>query len=327
MTYVTNATMASYIRDVVNLPADRESRFRGQVTYLRDRFQSYAAEHPTLSVKKLLGSGSLKKRTHNSRLNDIDIAAYVDAGDVTNDDVHEVNHAQLLSHVCDTLRAVYGGTKDPSDFEVRSTAVAIHFHGSKLDVDVVPVVVDHRSGCDEGWVLRGGASPLRTCIPRHAEFIRAVHGDHPGFREFVRLMKWWRTKNEVAVRSFLLELLAAHLCRRGELTPNRPLDAFEDFVDWIAQTRLDVDIWFDDWFHDPGGQRALPFVMDPVNPLNNAAEKMQEVWGPSQRLLGLVDAADQAAAALSEARAARTKAQAGDALAQVFGPSVKAVAR
>jgi len=325
MPYLTDAHISTFIQDFVNLPSDREAKYRKQVRHLRDRFSSYAAGHPDLQVVKLLGSGSLKKRTHNAKLNDIDIAAYVDCGKVSASSIAEVDGDRLLENVCATLRQVYGKTKDPGDFEIRSTAVAIHFHGSGLDVDVVPVVIDHSSSADEGWVLRGSSTPLRTSIPRHGAFIKSVEDEHPGFRPFVRLLKWWRTTNEVGVRSFLLELLAAHLVREGEFAPNRPLDAFEGFVDWVSQTRLDVDIWFDDWHPESKERRDRPFVMDPVNPANNAAEKLQEVWGPSQRLEELVEAADEAAAWLSEAVAARTRTQARDCLARVLGPSAKAV--
>jgi hypothetical protein len=326
MSYVTNAAISRFITDVVNLDSVREKKFRAQVTHLRKRFATYAADHPNLQLKKLLGSGSIKKRTHNANLNDIDIAAYMDLGRLSAKGVQSVNRVKLLNDVCDTLRQVYGETKAYEDFEVGSTAVKIHFHGSGLDVDVVPVVVDHASTVDEGWVMREGAAPLRTCIPRHAEFIQTVHANHPGYREFVRLLKWWRTHNAIEVRSFLLELLAAHLCRDNVIVPNEPLDAFDNFVDWVAQTGLDVDLWFADWFRDPGGNRDRPFVMDPVNPDNNAAEKMQQIWGSSsQRLQDLVDAADEAAGLVTEAKASRTKAQAREAMGALFGPSAKAV--
>ena len=299
MSFVSNATVQKFLHAFVCLHKDRESKYRKQVRYLRERFQVYAKGRPDLKVKKLLFSGSLAKRTHTANLDDIDITAFVDVGEIAEGDLRGVDHRALMDTVRDTLVAVYGDTKSSDDFEVRSTAVAIHFHGTGLDVDVVPVLIDHDSDWDEGWVLRGDGPCLRTCIRRHLDFVSQVHAAHPGYREFVRLLKWWRDAQGAKVRSFVLELLAAHLCRSGVLEPNQPLDAFERFIDWLLQTELDVDIWFDDWFADPGTVRERPFLMDPVNPDNNAADKLQGIWGPSQRVLDLVDCADRTAAALA----------------------------
>lgn len=326
MALLDEATVRRFVQHRVNLPKHRERTYNEQVQSLRNQFQRYASAHPELTVKKLLKSGSLGKRTHTSQLNDIDIAAYVDAGEVDDRTVARVDGPALVRQVHETLVSVLGASQRPRDIQTGNSAVKIHFRDTGLDVDFVPVIIDHSSTADEGWVVMGSSPVVRTCIPRHQQFIRGVEQAHPDFLELVRLLKWWRDVHRAQrpnfrVRSFLLELTAAHLCREHIIVPSRPLDAFRGYLNWVHTTRLRHPIAFEDWHPAPPVHGPEPAVFDPANPANNVAEKLAR--NPAYHR-EFVEVARLSHEAITHATSGASTLAAKRALTWVLGPAIEA---
>ena len=133
------------------------------------------------------------------------------------------NEAGLLSWLRDRLIEVYGATKSPEDFVISDHAVGITFSNG-LKVDVAPVIYEG----DKQWcghlVTRRGERVL-TSVPLHLTFIHDRKKKYgKTYTQLIRLIKAWvkeqkRTDKaeEFRCKSFLVELIVAHLADRGTL--------------------------------------------------------------------------------------------------------------
>src|SRR5207247_7853283 len=87
-------------------------------------------------------------------------------------------------------------TPDQFD-ESQPNCVTVHFRGSGLDVDVVPVLYEGAAN-DVGYLVdKNTGARMLTSIPLHLEFIRKRKQAHPGdWAEIVRLVKWWASERK-----------------------------------------------------------------------------------------------------------------------------------
>jgi hypothetical protein len=212
--HVGHSEIAQFAKDRVNLPKDKADEYRAQARRLREKLELYLNEHPDFNLKKMLISGSLAKGTSLRTLNDIDIACYISGADAP----HEVS--KLLRYLAEKLRKAYPNFSD-DQVKPQTYSVTVSFKGSGLDVDIVPILY---SG-DKNWygnlVSQDNGSFLKTCIPRHLEFIQKRKDKHDGdFSQVSRLVKFWARKmkqeNETfRFKSFMIELILAHLSDEG----------------------------------------------------------------------------------------------------------------
>ena len=190
--------------------------------------------------------------------------------------------------------------------------VTIRFKGTGLDVDVVPVLYEGDEH-DKGYLIdkHTGESTL-TSIPLHLEFIRSRKKRAPHYAQVVRLVKWWAAVKKAAdpnfkCKSFLLELLLAELADEKADFSDYP-SILDTFFSRIVRTVLESRVAFRDYYKPsalPAPTGAPIEVFDPVNPENNVTEKY--TVADRERL---VEAAEEAADAISEAMYATTKARA-----------------
>ena len=89
--HVGHGDIARFAQEKVNLPKDKADEYRAQARRLRERLETYLAEHPDFTLKKMKLSGSLAKGTALRSLNDIDVACYISGADAPSD----VQAAQL----------------------------------------------------------------------------------------------------------------------------------------------------------------------------------------------------------------------------------------
>ena len=148
----------------------------------------------------------------------------------------------------------------------------------------------------------------------------------PNYRELIRLLKAWireakRNDSDLRCKSFLLELIVAHLWDQGWNGEPLAVDdyprAFEQVLGYIVQTGLRTPVVFTDFYEEaavtPDGNPIQ--VFDPVNPANNVARTYTE--SDRQRL---VKAATTALEEITWAAVASTKGEANDAWRTVLGP-------
>jgi hypothetical protein len=320
---VTHDDIVAFAKSRVNLPKATVDDRRGRLDHLKRRLEYWIGEHPDYNLRKIRGSGSVTKGTALKSSSDADMVAYVESAAVGGINVPE---SQLLSWLRDRLIEVYGNTKKPEDFVISHHAVGITY-SSGLKVDVAPVIYEGDPD-DRGFLVTRQGERVLTSVKLHLEFIRArktVYGKD--YAQLIRLLKAWvhernRNSDDFRCKSFLVELIVAHLADHG--WKGRPLDlddltvALEQVFAFIAATRLKERISFADYYLTgdlPAPSGTAMEVFDPVNPANNVVKH----YSIAHREM-LADAAADALDAISDAAYAHTKGRAVSAWKRVFGP-------
>src|ERR1700723_3767987 len=264
---ITQADLAAFADERVNLKSEKVERFRNQVNNLRDQLERYIEEHPEFLFKKLQMSGSLAKGTALSTINDVDVALYV-KGEGAPDEL-----AKLLPWLVEKLRETFPSI--PYDrIYVDGPCVCISFKGTGIDVEISPIMYD---GDPEWrgylWDRKTGQKKL-TSIPLHLEFIRKRKEKQPKhFAQVIRLLKWWMRQREddtqdFAFRSFLIELIMAKLADDGVQFGDY-LSGLESFFTYVQNTGLKKRISFADNYPStelPKDRLNVVEIFDPVSP-------------------------------------------------------------
>jgi tRNA nucleotidyltransferase (CCA-adding enzyme) len=141
---------------------------------------------------------------------------------------------------------------------------------------------------DQGDLVTSGGIKVLTSVTLHLRFIEKRKGEaSDGYRELIRLLKAWireskQVDSQLRCKSFLIELLVAHLCDVG--WNGRPLQvddypqAIEQVLSYIVRTGLKTPIVFTDYY--TAGKVKVTTdpiqVWDPVNPENNVARGYTE---------------------------------------------------
>ncbi|MDF9278433.1 CBASS oligonucleotide cyclase [Arthrobacter sp. EH-1B-1] len=320
MPEITHSQVARFAAERVNLPHNDAAKHRAQVNGLRDRLATKITDDPGYGLVKSLHAGSVAKRTALRSVNDLDLAVYVKAAEAPTKD------AELVPWLADRLyEATTNMNRD--QFEEQTHCVTVHYRGSGLDVDVVPVLYEGEAN-DVGYLIKKHTGDrLRTSTRLHLDFIanrRKTYGLE--FLELIRLTKWWkrqivmRTDPDFKFKSFMIELIWAHLADTGVSLADYP-KALEAFFEWIVKTGLEERVTFTDYtpasaFPAPGS--APVEILDPVNPENNVAIRYDNAGRDK-----ILNAAASAYDALTDARFATTKGRAVDNWQELLGPTFK----
>lgn len=319
--FVKHSDLASFADSSVNLKRDDAKEHREQVNRLRTKLEAFIKENPNVGLKKMLLSGSLAKGTSLKTLNDIDVAIHVTSPDAP------TGETDLLDWLVKQLRRVYPNMR-PEQISPGNHCVRISFRGSGLDVDVVPIYEISDDPLGRGYLYASDTGKrVLTSIPMHLEFIRKrKQSCDTHYAQMIRFAKFWSAKRKIAIgdsfrcKSFLVELIMAKRLDSGAVLSNYP-DALEEFFAYIVQTRLSEQIAFTDYFKAseiPQRSQDVIEVLDPVNLQNSIVS----IYSQADRDM-LVNQAEEALDAISEARHATTKGRAVDCWKEVFGPTFK----
>lgn len=314
--HVDHSDIARFAQEKVNLPKDKADEYRAQVNRLRERLESYLHEHPDFTLKKMMLSGSLAKGTALRSLNDIDVACYISGADAPRD------VKTLLNYLAERLRNAFPNFK-PDQVNPQTYSVTVSFRGSGLDVDVVPILYNGDPNWYGNLVSQDDGSFLETCIPRHLEFTRKrKQAQETHFAQVARLIKYWvrnvkREHKDFRFKSFMVEMILAHLCDQGLDFSDYP-EALQHFFTYIARGTLRERIVFGDYYKPSTvGAFSEPVqIIDPVNPKNNVSR----LYKPAE-VSAIVSAALDAGDAIDSALAAPTKQETVYYWQKVFGPS------
>jgi hypothetical protein len=314
--HVDHKDIVAFALEKVNLPRDQAEEYRAQARRLRERLDGYLSEHPDFNLRKMMLSGSLAKGTALRSLNDIDVACYISGADKPSD------VPKLLNYLAERLRKAFPNFS-PDQVKPNTYSVTVSFKGTGLDVDIVPILYDG----DQNWygnlVSQDDGSFLRTCIPRHLEFVRKrKSANETHFAQLVRLIKYWARlrKNEqegFRFKSFMIELILARLADQGLDFSDYP-EALQHFFTYIAKSSLRDLIVFTDYYAASAvGSFSEPVkIIDPVNEGNNVSK----LYTASQAD-AIVEAALDAGDAIDAALAAPTKQETVRYWQKVFGSS------
>jgi len=214
----------------------------------------------------------------------------------------------LLEYIAKRLRTAFPNFT-PDQVQPQTYAVKVHFKGTGLDVDIVPIIYEGDPDWYGNLVSQEDGSFLKTCIPRHLEFIRKRKNNHPqDFAQVIRLAKYWaklqKQENEdFRFKSFMIELVMAKLADRGQDFSDYP-EALQAFFTYLVTSGFTEQIAFSDYYpFSKIGTFSDPVQMiDPVNSENNAG-----CLYTASNADAVVDAALDAGDAIDGALAAPTK--------------------
>lgn len=308
----TNSDIKSFVEEHVNVKPEKVKAYRDQVNRLRNNLSDYLYEHPEYGLVKMLNSGSVAKGTALKTINDMDVAVYVKSSSVDTQD--EIG---LLKYVRSALVEIYTRYNMTEDqFSLGTHCVKVGFRGSRLDVDVVPVLYEDDDE-DRGYLINKDTGVrVLTSIKLHLEFIRKRKNTHANFAQMVRVTKWWRDRQGLKFKSFLIELIWAHLADRIGV-PDDIANALQQFFVYVRETELNEPIIFTDYYKsaEVSLQSGVPNIFDPVNPKNNAAGNLD-----TSRKQLIIDEVDRSLGLLMNARMASTKQSAEACLKTLLGP-------
>ena len=318
--HVDHGTLSTFAGERVNLPGEVAQDYRDQVNRLRKRLKKHIDENPGFALVKMLHAGSVAKGTALKTVNDLDAAVYVRSDDAPGDD------SGLVPWLAKRVREANPNLHHDQIVE-SNHCVTISYRGSGLDVDVVPVLYEGEED-DKGYLVdKNSGARMLTSIPLHLEFIRKRKNANPiHFAQVVRLVKWWvkelKSKDpSFKCKSFMIELILAHLGDRGEIQLTDYPEALSGFFTYLVKSELRERIAFTDYY----GASSLPAptgaaieIFDPVNPDNNIAVRYAD--SDRQRL---VSAAEAAGDAIDEALFSDTKGRAVECWQLVLGSSFR----
>lgn len=310
MSKITHDDIARFAADRVNLPKEIADKHRSQVNVLREKLETKISEDKSFDLVKMLHAGSVAKGTALRTVNDLDVAVYVKAGAAPEED------SELVAWLADRLSEAYP-TFEQEQFEFQTHCVTITFKGSGLNVDVVPVLYEGAKD-DRGWLVRKHTGErVLTSIPLHLKFMsdrKKLYGDD--YKQLIRLVKWWKRTKDLRFKSFMIEMLWAHLAAQGAPLNDYPT-ALERFFMYIAESGLKERVFFTDHYTAaslPSTSTGVIEVFDPVNPKNNVAKNYEETDRQA-----IVSAAHEALDAIGEAKYAITKTEAVECWQDVLG--------
>lgn len=314
--HVDHKDIVRFAEEKVNLPKEKASKFREQARGVREKVEKHLSEHDDFALRKILMSGSLAKGTALRTLNDIDMACYISGSDAPKD------ISALLEYLAERLRKAYPNLS-PDQVKPQTYSVTISFKGSGLDVDVVPILYHGDSDWYGNLISQEDGSFLKTCIPRHLEFIRKrKNNNQTHFAQVVRLAKYWarnlkQQKEGFKFKSFMVELIMAKLSDDGIDFSDYP-EALQAFFTYIAKSNIREQIAFDDYYpiSSIGLFNEPVQVIDPVNEKNNASRLYTNLQADA-----IVDAALDAGDAIDAALAAPNKEKTVYYWKNVFGPT------
>jgi hypothetical protein len=284
---LTNAQLNYFVAKALKLQPGKRKDYLGQVDFLITRLEAKIKEDGSFKVKGFKKTGSLMKgtvlRPKGDDGVDADVAVYLDLSEASKGDI-SLLHQIIRKLVC----AVYP-QKSNGDFLVQPRTLGIHFRDSGLDVDLVPIVpIPGQPGY--GWQPSAQqGTPVKTSVEGQLAFIKKRSDGDPNYRALVRLLKKWRNVNELdQLRSFLIELLLAHLQDiHGPATSLE--EGIQRFFLYLAQSQLLERVSFPENGNVNQYPAGVVVVVDPVNNSNNVALRLTD--GERKEIIGAAETA------------------------------------
>ena len=317
--HVSHGDIAKFADERVNLKRDDATELRRQANMLRDRLESYLADHPDFDLRKMLLSGSLAKGTALKSVSDIDVACYVSSDHAP----HKVS--ELITWLASRLEKAFPNFK-PEQITRKTYSVGVKFITTGNEVDIVPILYKGDPNWRGALISQDTGEELMTSVPMHLDFIRKRKSTNPThFAQLVRLIKFWaklqkQADDDFRFKSFMTELIVAKLADDGTPLNDYPT-ALMRFFNYIAVDGFKTTIAFSDYYK-PSDCKVTqdPIrIWDPVNCENNVAS----LYKQNNRDL-LVEAALDAGDAIESALRATTKSDTIRYWQKVFGPTFTA---
>ena len=314
--HVDHSDIVRFADERVNLKREDAEDLRAQANRLRERLESYLAEHPDFDLRKMLLSGSLAKGTALKSISDINVACYISS------DGAPQKAKDIIPWLAKKLEKAFPNFK-PEQIKPKTYSVGVNFISTGNEVDVVPILYAGDPDWKGNLVSQDTGEFLMTSVPMHLEFIRKrKRANDKHYAQVVRLLKFWAGLQKQAddgfrFKSFMVELIVAYLADRGTKLDDYP-NALAKIFAYLASDDFRTTIAFNDYY-DPKACKASTEpvrIWDPVNCDNNVA-KLYTVENKSKIVNAALDAGD----AVDSALRAVTKGDTVRYWQKVFGPT------
>lgn len=314
--HVSHADLVRFADERVNLKRDDAADLRAQANRLRDRLETYLADHPDFALRKMMLSGSLAKGTALKSISDIDVGCYV-SSDSAPDKISD-----LIDWLAKKLETAFPNFK-PEQIKRKTYSVGVNFISTGNEVDIVPILYAGDPQWRGNLVSQDTGEKLMTSVPMHLEFIRkrkSANDKH--FAQVVRFMKFWsqlrkQQDENFRFKSFMIELIVAYLADRG-LGLNDYPSALGKIFAFIANDDFETAIVFADYYNPAtcATTGAPVRIWDPVNNKNNVSALYTQ-----HNKEKIVEAALDAGDAIDSALRAITKGETVRYWQKIFGPT------
>jgi hypothetical protein len=315
--HVSHADLVRFADERVNLKRDDAADLRAQANRLRDRLETYLADHPDFALRKMMLSGSLAKGTALKSISDIDVGCYV-SSDSAPDKISD-----LIDWLAKKLETAFPNFK-PEQIKRKTYSVGVNFISTGNEVDIVPILYAGDPQWRGDLVSQDTGEKLMTSVPMHLEFIRkrkSFNDKH--FAQVVRFMKFWsqllkQQDENFRFKSFMIELIVAYLVDGGLALNDYP-SALGKIFAFIANDDFETAIAFDDYYNPAtcATTTGAPVrIWDPVNNKNNVSALYTQ-----QNKEKIVEAALDAGDAIDSALRAITKGETVRYWQKIFGPT------
>ncbi|MER9145631.1 nucleotidyltransferase [Mesorhizobium sp. M0871] len=314
--HVSHADLIRFADERVNLKRDDAADLRAQANRLRDRLETYLADHPDFALRKMMLSGSLAKGTALKSISDIDVGCYV-SSDSAPDKISD-----LIDWLAKKLETAFPNFR-PEQIKRKTYSVGVHFITTGNEVDIVPILYAGDPQWRGDLVSQDTGEKLMTSVPMHLEFIRkrkSANDKH--FAQVVRFVKFWsqlikQQDENFRFKSFMIELIVAYLADRGLALNDYPSALGKVFA-FIANGDFETAIAFSDYYNPAicAATGAPVRIWDPVNNKNNVSALYTQ-----QNKEKIVEAALDAGDAIDSALRAITKGETVRYWQKIFGPT------
>jgi hypothetical protein len=314
--HVSHADLVRFADERVNLKRDDAADLRAQANRLRDRLETYLADHPDFALRKMMLSGSLAKGTALKSISDIDVGCYV-SSDSAPDKISD-----LIDWLAKKLETAFPNFK-PEQIKRKTYSVGVNFITTGNEVDIVPILYAGDPQWRGDLVSQDTGEKLMTSVPMHLEFIRkrkSANDRH--FAQVVRFMKFWsqlrkQQDENFRFKSFMIELIVAYLADRGLALNDYPSAMGKVFA-FIANDDFETAIAFADYYNPAtcAATSAPVRIWDPVNNKNNVSALYTQ-----RNKEKIVEAALDAGDAIDSALRAITKGETVRYWQKIFGPT------
>lgn len=243
------------------------SAYRKEIEeFLREKF----GEEPTIRYGGSKAKGTMIKESY-----DLDIVCYFprdcerDIKDIYNDVHKKLSEKYLVNPKTSALRIQKLG----------DDKIKLDYH-----IDVVPGrFVDDKKQEAFLYVSQGEGSRIKTDLEKHVEFI-----SKSGCVDIIKLGKLWRVRNNISLKTFLLELLVIE-CLKGSRSKDNLQRSFKEFLEYLRDSISDVrledpantnNIVSDDW--SDGDRQIISSkakeALDAIKDDSDSSDKWTEVF-------------------------------------------------
>jgi hypothetical protein len=198
-----------------------------------------------LAVLESQIGGSCAKKTALAPVKDVDLFLYLDQYAWQKTDGSNYSPQTVLRDFEVRLRRTFRRHIESRDIIIRRQDHSLrirYLREGAIHIDVVPALWDGNKAYLVDIPERSTKRWVKTCIPRQHLLLERLDAPNRYLRRAIRLLKHWRNVHKLNLRSYALEILAAHaVARRVDTAHARAV--FVSVLEWIAETGLNEPVY------------------------------------------------------------------------------------